>query len=93
MEDEAEQRRIDRSDAMWQKFLDLVPPQRPAAAPASKPVPDPESDAAKARAIQLQILKDQQAADQKIFDIQQKAQEDAFKSMQAMHDKQNEMNP
>ncbi|HEV2740026.1 MAG TPA: hypothetical protein VGU66_15715 [Candidatus Elarobacter sp.] len=91
MGDDSEQRRTDRSNAMWQKFLDLVPPQPPAAAPAPKPVPEPESDAAKARAIELQILKDRQAADQKIFDYQKKAQEDAFTCMQTMHDEQNGM--
>ncbi len=92
-EDDAERRMTERADAGWQQFLDLVPPQR-LAEPAPKPVPEPapkaESDA-KARAIQLQILKDRQVADDKIFEIQRKAQEDAFVSLQAMHDKQNEM--
>ena len=93
MGDDSERRRSQRSGAMWQRFLDLVPPERlaaPVPKPIPEPVPDPVADA-KVRAIELQILKDRQAADQKIRDTEQKAQQDALDSLQRMHESQEKM--
>jgi len=94
MADEEERRRVDRSEASWQRLLDLVPAQSlvaPVPAPVPEPVPDPESDA-KVRAIQLEILNDRKAADQKIRDIQKQAQKDALESIQRMNEAQRKMN-
>jgi hypothetical protein len=63
------------------------PPQQPA---PQQPDTDPE-EAAKLRAIQRAIEADARATTMKIFEIQRKAQQDAFDSMQRIHDKQNEM--
>jgi hypothetical protein len=66
-----------------------VQPGAGAPRPAQQAV-DPD-EAAKLRAIQQAIDADNRATNMKIFEIQRKAQEDAFKSMDAIHDKQNEM--
>ena len=64
------------SAARWEMFTKLVP----------------AAEDADVRRIQREIAADNRATTMKLFEIQRKAQEDAFKSMQAIHDKQNELN-
>jgi hypothetical protein len=91
--------------ARWAMFTRLVPaaelqpfsaPQPAQPQPAQQRAPQPQAadpdETAKLRAIQQAIDADNRATTMKIFEIQRKAQEDAFTSMQAIHDKQNEMN-
>jgi|GEM_PF-3587616 hypothetical protein len=86
--------RVERGNAMWQRYVDLVPREslarpvpKPVPVPAPEPVPQamPDEDAI-VRAKQLQILQDRQKADQTIRDIERKAQQDAFESMQRIHE-------
>lgn len=74
------------------------PPQRPAAQQpvaqqpaAQQPTDTDPEEAAKLRAIQRAIEADARATTMKIFEIQRKAQQDAFDSMQRIHDAQNNM--
>ena len=96
----------DRGDAAWQRFLDLVPPEKLSAVPErpAAPVPPPVaasvaepalaqamSEEATVRHIELQIVNDRKTEDQKRFKIERDAQQEAFESMRRIHDLQNGM--
>src|ERR1700676_2319875 len=96
-----EDARVKRGEAMWKRFSDLVPPEKlaaPVPKPQAAPVPPPvaaptPSEEAKVRDIQMQILKDRQTEDRKRFNIERDAQQDAFESMQRLHEIQKKMGP
>jgi hypothetical protein len=83
--------RVERANAGWQKFLDLLPPGSEPPQRRAKPPASDAAEDAKVRAIQLETEKERLAENQKQSEIRRKAQQDAFESMQRMHDKQNEM--